>query len=829
MQKTLTLLFTFITLNAFCQLPQQGGCVVTFNIPGTTSLCSSQNVFMLPSGNPSGGTLSGPGVFDGLFFPSLAGVGEHVITYSYDDGFCAGTATDMITVVAPEPIELSGDFEICLGESTTITALNGNDVEWSDNSTGNEATFTPTETDIYTVYAYDDNNCLSSEGFAITVDELPDITIIGNTDVCEGESAFLTALGIVTYNWSTGGSEASVEFFPETNTTACVTGTDENGCSNTQCVDVILHEDPIVQIMGDTEICAGETTILQGFGATQFEWSTGSFASQINVTPGSDQIITVVGFDGYGCQGSAQTTIVVNENPVAAITGELELCAGESTTLTATGADEVVWSNSSINATETFSPLTSQLITVEVTNELGCTDEAEVEVVVHQLPEVMILGETTVCEGGSVQLMGMSAAIYMWSNGSSEESIVFEMMESETIGLIGTDEFGCSNSAEVITTALEQPEVNVSGDNQLCEGETTGLTAEGAEQYEWSTGATDESITLQPMADSTVSVIGYAENGCSNEASITVFTFSASSIELEGDITPCAGDSVMYTVVGGVSYEWSTGSVENFILLEANEDETITVSMTNEDGCAAATTFDVEVQPLPVITISGDDEICYLETAVLEASGAADYEWSSGDVGAIASIIPFASSTWFVFGTDANGCNGQAEFFVEVHQLPFVEFYLEEEIICDLAGPLALAGSPAGGEFSGAGVANNVFSPSTDLWGNQTITYTYTDEFGCTAESSDVIVVDDCSGIAENSSSDMLLYPNPTATILSLQWNRLTNGVVSVFDSNGKLVLSQKTNGTHSFLNVSHIPSGIYLLQWMDASGHIASSRFEKL
>ena len=55
--------------------------------------------FELTGGSPAGGTYSGPGVSNGMFDPSAAGLGEHTITYSYTDvNFCENSATDLLTV-----------------------------------------------------------------------------------------------------------------------------------------------------------------------------------------------------------------------------------------------------------------------------------------------------------------------------------------------------------------------------------------------------------------------------------------------------------------------------------------------------------------------------------------------------------------------------------------------------------------------------------------------------------------------------------------------------------------------------------------------------------
>ena len=87
------------------------------------STCSSSPVIMT-GGYPVGGSYSGTGVSDSLFDPSIAGVGTHTITYTYNDGNnCVDSAQVDITVLQnnPDPNILTAtEYEICNGNSTTI-------------------------------------------------------------------------------------------------------------------------------------------------------------------------------------------------------------------------------------------------------------------------------------------------------------------------------------------------------------------------------------------------------------------------------------------------------------------------------------------------------------------------------------------------------------------------------------------------------------------------------------------------------------------------------------------------------------------------------------
>jgi uncharacterized protein (TIGR02145 family) len=78
--------------------------VVTLNACWDVLTTTDAKPFTLKGGIPLGGTYSGPGVSAGMFTPSVAGVGNHVITYAYTNGFgCSGMTNQGISVIAPLP------------------------------------------------------------------------------------------------------------------------------------------------------------------------------------------------------------------------------------------------------------------------------------------------------------------------------------------------------------------------------------------------------------------------------------------------------------------------------------------------------------------------------------------------------------------------------------------------------------------------------------------------------------------------------------------------------------------------------------------------------
>ena len=95
-----------------CAVTDTNGCVATVNAslndpnaPTVTltvtvdTLCSTDAAFTLTGESPAGGTFSGPGVSAGTFDPAIAGIGMHIIGYTYTDiNGCTGSTTDSIYV-----------------------------------------------------------------------------------------------------------------------------------------------------------------------------------------------------------------------------------------------------------------------------------------------------------------------------------------------------------------------------------------------------------------------------------------------------------------------------------------------------------------------------------------------------------------------------------------------------------------------------------------------------------------------------------------------------------------------------------------------------------
>ena len=185
----------------------------------------------------------------------------------------------------------------------------------------------------------------------LVVNSLPTVSTIGDTSICSGDSISLSAIGGSTYSWSTTETSSTITVNPTTTTTYIVTGSDANGCSNSDSVLVTVNTLPTVTLNGgiDVEICLGQSTNLTAAGGSTYVWSTGATSTSVSVSPTDTTSYSVIGTDANGCIGYDTIGVIVNPLPVVFAGNDTAYCAGDSVTLSASGASTYMWNNGVVN------------------------------------------------------------------------------------------------------------------------------------------------------------------------------------------------------------------------------------------------------------------------------------------------------------------------------------------------------------------------------------------------------------------------------------------------------------------------------------------------
>lgn len=618
--KALLVVLPFISVDLIAQDGSISGiCEVTFNIGDDVTICSSSSFYALPQGFPAGGTYSGTGVLDDFFLANLAGTGQHIITYSYDNGVCAGTASDTITVVTPIPLIVDGDMELCFGESTVITALNGEDLEWESGSNATSEIHQPAVTTNYSVYGFDVNGCLTAAGYTIIVHPLPDVQITGDTILCLGETSILTAIGAQDYVWSDASTDQTLFIDNLIDQSYGVTGTDEFGCVNDDIIIVTVHDYPDVTATEIIYGCPGEELLLQADGAQTYEWSVGGNESFVYITPVTSQNVSVIGTNEFGCSDEALTQVVIYPVPVFEITGDLQICAGEFTELSASGEYAFVWSNGGLESSINVSPESTALYIVTAQNEFGCQAIDDAMVIVYDLPEIVVNGDAEICLGEVTSFTASGATDYLWSTDETGEEIIMSPATSDVFNVIGTDDHGCSNTTtfEVVVHAL--PSFEILGNAQVCEGSMGEFNVVGSDTYVWNnvTSANDFSLTI---TENTVITVD-AENtfGCTSHQELEVTSLELPLIEVSGDLEICESETTTIMALGGVNYIWYDESMGEMHDITGTTTQLYTVTGTGENGCSNSTSFTLLVHETQNTTIDAQplNDLCVGDVVTL--------------------------------------------------------------------------------------------------------------------------------------------------------------------------------------------------------------------
>jgi|GEM_PF-903960 len=658
--------------------------------------------------------------------------------------------TTSVTPIAAPTVTASGTTTFCEGESVTLIAPAGFTYLWSNDETTQNITVT--DSGVYDVTVTDTNGCISPASIpvnvvSLSVDAAPQLTASGATTFCEGESVTLSApSGSSGYLWSTGATTQDITVSASGSFTCKITNT--SGCLSPISEPVVitvnpLPDTPIITASSAITFCEGESVTLSApSGFDNYEWSTGENTQSITVSDSGDYAVFVTNVNGCISPNSSPTNIIVNTLPNATeivANGATTFCDGDSVILSApSGFSDYEWSTG--ETTQSITVFNAGTYNYFVTDVNACisSNSTPLEVVVNNLPtapEIIAGSATTFCEGESVTLSAPSGfSDYEWSTGENTQSIT--VYESGIYDYFLTNGNNCvssnSDPIEIIVNPIPTtPTITTSGMTNFCDGESVTLSApSGFDNYEWSNGATTETITVTNSGDYDVFVTN--NNGCvslhSQAINVTVNDLpGASAITTSGATTFCEGENVTLSAPAGfTNYEWSNGATTQSITVY--DSGTYRYFLADANGCISTDSEPLtvavnELPPIPQLVTNGATEFCEGESIMISApAGFNNYLWSNGET--TQEINVSAEGSYDVTITNANGCSSASDISAKiiVNPLPV------EPIVQAVGAPVFCEGS------SVTLVVPGGFS--TYLWSTgettQDITVSETGAFYCT-------------------------------------------------------------------------------------------------
>jgi hypothetical protein len=427
-----------------------------------------------------------------------------------------------------------------------------------------------------------------------------------------------------------------------------------------------------------------------------------------------------------------------------------------------------------------------------------------------QTPNITAGGPTSFCTGGSVSLSAPSGLNYLWSNGSTNQSITVSSSGSYSVQTIsGTCTSAVSQATQVtVNQAPQTPNITAGGPTSFCSGGSVSLSAPSGLNYLWSNGSTNQSITVSSTGSFTVQTIsGACTSAVSQATQVTVNQAPQTpNITAGGPTSFCSGGSVSLSAPAGLNYLWSNGSTNQSITVNSTGSYTVqTISGTCTSAVSQATQVTVNQAPqTPNITAGGPTSFCSGGSVSLSAPAGLSYLWSNGSTNQ--SIIVNSTGSYTV-QTISGACTSAVSQAtqVTVNQTPeigTIQILNGDTLQVNSISGLTYQWYLNGGIIAGANLPYYVF-------GGQPGSYNVMATSNNCLDSASILITSAQSLIQRSLS----IYPNPGKDIFHVQTQGLEGSQLRVTDVLGREILRTKILMNETQVELSHTPSGTYFFR----------------
>ncbi len=300
------------------------------------------------------------------------------------------------------------------------------------------------------------------------------------------------------------------------------------------------------------------------------------------------------------------------------------------------------------------------------------------------------------CDGAAnVTIVGGSAPFtYAWAPSGGTNAAASNLCAGVYTVAVA-DINGCHNTASVIITEPTALTVTDSVANALCNGGVGSILANPLGgtppyMYSWSPSAQTNRIATGLSAGTYTTNVTDA-NGCTATATGTITQPTALTANITGALSLCVGqtDTLTANVGGGATpytYTWSNAATTSSALVVVAGSQTVTVNITDANGCIIAASFTVTTANPPTISVSATRySICegsstHLEAIATNISGS--YNWQPGNLsGPVVNVTPTVTTTYTVTAPSQCGL-ATATITINVNQLPTTAFSVDNGSGC---------------------------------------------------------------------------------------------------------------------------------------------------
>ncbi len=607
--------------------------------------------------------------------------------------------------------------------------------------------------------------CVSvAQGTPVTFFEEPTAEITGSTSICTGETATLTinltgaAPWNLVYNDGTDdiningilSSPYSFDISPLITTTYVLVSVQDQNCEGTVSgsATISINPDPTIQISPAGPFCINDP--IQQLSATPPGGTWGGVANivgEINPsTLGQGSFTVTYDYtDANGCSGSEQMTFTINNTPNASISPAGPFCENDPPQSLIGNPSGGVWGGAA-NPLGQIEPSLlgpgTHIATYTYTDPNNCSDEAEISIVINQLPLISILPAGPFCIMDPIQTLSATPSGGVWggaanANGQINPSSLGEGMHVVTYDY--TDGNGCTNSEQSIIIINSEPTVIITPAGPFCENDPIqsliGFPSGGI----WG-GVANQAGQINPLALGAgtfqVSYLYTDAQGCSAEDQINIQINPIPNVTILPAGPFCESDPVQLLTAfpsGGV---WS-GAANAIGQIDPGQlgagPHIATYNYTNASGCSNTQQITIFINPSPIVTIDSAGPFCEDEPIQFLQASPAGGIWggAASSNGAFNPAVLGAGThvvTYF-YATPEN-CSNIDQLSITVHPVPDVNI-IPAGPLCEDEPLHTLMASPPGGIWGGVANANGQIDPAALGLGTHQVTYQVTNAEGC--------------------------------------------------------------------------------------------------
>ncbi|MFT5386656.1 MAG: hypothetical protein ACI81W_004069, partial [Saprospiraceae bacterium] len=270
-------------------------------------------------------------------------------------------------------------------------------------------------------------------------------------------------------------------------------------------------------------------------------------------------------------------------------------------------------------------------------------------------------------------------------------------------------------------------------------------------------------------------------------------------ITLPNDLTSCEADTVTFSPSIDdcltCTWSWTDGNTDSTRIETPLLTTTYEFTIQDTYGCTATDEITVTVNPLPIVDLGANTDLCEGTTITLDAgTDGTTYTWSTNQNTQTISVD--TAATYAVTVTDTNSCSSQHSILININPFPIVDLGVDTSL-CDGNTYTLNAGNPgASFQWSIGGAAGQTITVST----GDTYSVTVTDNNNCSAEDAVTFSFD---AFPQPVNIDLLDQgPFCPGTVFNITIQNSENGVLyELFDGNN--ISGGSNTGNGGAINIS--------------------------